>query len=163
MELFQDTGIWVLLSFLVFCVIMWRFAKDKFVALLDQRIETIRKEIDAAEALRVEAQELLAQYQRKQRDAAKEAEHIVETARKHANEARAEAEKELEITMARREQQLRDRLARMQEKAVQDIQAYAAQIAVQATKEIIIEKMDDKNSNKLIDQSIKGISDNLAA
>lgn len=163
MELFQDTGIWVLISFLVFCAVMWRFAKDKFCALLDGRIETIRKEIDAAESLRVEAQELLAQYQRKQRDAAKEAEQIIETARAHAEEARKEAEKDLEKTMARREQQLQERLNRMQEKATQDIQAYAAQIAVQATREIIAEKMDDKNSARLIEQSIRNISDSLAA
>lgn len=163
MEIFQDTAIWVLLSFFVFCGIMWRFAKDKFIALLDSRIEAIRKEIDAAEVLRVESQELLAQYQRKQRDAAKEAEQIIETAKQHAKEAKKLAEKELEASMARREQQLQERLTRMQEKAIQDIQAHAARLAVEATKEIIIEKLDEKNNAKLVEQSIKSVSDQLVA
>ena len=74
MEFFQDPASWILISFIIFCGIMWRFAKDKFLSMIDSRIETIKKEITTAENLRVEAQELLAQYQRKQRDVAQEAE-----------------------------------------------------------------------------------------
>ena len=162
MELFQDTSIWVLISFLVFAFVLWKTAKDKVVGMLDKRIEEIRKEIETAESLRVEAQELLAQYQRKQRDAIKEAEEIVATARTHAAEIQKQAEKELTEVAKRREQQLQERLKRMEQNAVQEIRAYAAELAVKATTEIIAKQMDKKTNENLIDQSIKNIARQLA-
>lgn len=161
-ELFQDTNIWVLCSFILFCVIMWVFAKDKVLAMIDGRIEAIRKEIENVENLRIEAQELRAQYQRKQRDAAKEAEEIIATAKKHVASIRKDAEKELEEVMKRREQQLQDRIQRIQNKAMQDIRAHAAQLAVQATSEIITNKLDKKNNDKLVEQSIKNVAGQLS-
>jgi F-type H+-transporting ATPase subunit b len=161
MELFQDSSIWVLLSFIVFLGILWVFGRDKFLALLDGKIEEIKKEIETAESLRVESQELLAQYQRKQRDAAKEAEQILETAKKHAAEIKKEAEKELKESMKRREQQLEERIQRMQDSAMQDIRSHAADLALQATTEIITDKLDKKDNEKLVQQSIKNVAGQL--
>lgn len=158
MELFQDTNIWVLLSFLVFVYIIWRYGKGQVLGILDKRIEEIRKEIETAESLRVEAQELLAQYQRKQRDAVKEAEEIVANARMHAEEIQKQAEKGLKEVAARREQQLEERLKRMEQNAIQEIQAYAAELAVKATSEIIAKQMDKKTNENLVEQSIKNIA-----
>lgn len=161
MEMFQDSATWVLCSFLIFCFVMWKFGKDKVLALLDKRIEDIRKEIETAESLRVEAQELLAQYQRKQRDASKEAKQIVETAKEHAAEIQKQAEKDLKDLAKRREQQLSERLERMEQNARQEIQAYAAELAVKATSEIISRQMDEKTNENLLNQSIKEVSGRL--
>jgi len=163
MELFQDAAIWVLLSFIVFCFVMWRFAKDSFLAMLDKRIDEIKKELETAEHLRVEAQELLAQYQRKQRDSAKESEQIVESAKKHAIEIQKSAEAELKEIAKRREIQHKERLQRMEEAAIQEIRVYAAELAVQATKEIISNQLDEENNSRLVNASIKSVSKQLAA
>ena len=161
MEIFQDTGIWVLFSFFLFCFVIWKFAKDKVLAALDKRIEDIRKEIDTAESLRVEAKELLAQYQRKQRDAAKEADEIIAMAKEHAAEIKKSAEKDLKDIAKRREQHLQERLERMEQNAKQEIRAYAAELAVKATSEIIARQMDKKTNENLLDQSIKNIAGQL--
>lgn len=162
MELFADTGTWVLCSFIIFCFVLWKFGKDSILGLLDKRIEEIRKEIETAESLRVEAQELLAQYQRKQRDAAKEAEDIVANAKSHAAEIQKQAEKDLKETAKRREQQLADRLERMEKNAMSEIQAYAAELAVKATSEIISNQMDQKTNENLVEKSIQDVSKKLA-
>lgn len=161
MALFQDTSIWVLISFLIFVTVLWRVGKDKVLAALDKRIEEIRKEIGTAESLRVEAQELLAQYQRKQRDAAKEAEEIVANAKAHAAEIQKQAEKDLKEIAKRRENQLKERLERMEQNARQEIQAYAAELAVKATTEIISRQMDEKTNENLVDQSIKNVTKHI--
>lgn len=161
MELFQDSQIWVTVSFLVFLFVMWKLGKSKLLEMLDKRIEDVRKEIETAESLRVEAQELLAQYQRKQRDAAKEAEEIVATAKTHAAEIKKQAEKDLKEIAKRREQQLADRLERMEQNALQEIQAHAAQLAVKATSEIIAKQMDKKTNENLVDKSIKDVAKQL--
>lgn len=162
MEFLHDTNIWVLLSFIVFIVALVKIAKDKVLALLDKRIDEIRKEIGTAESLRIEAQELLAQYQRKQRDAAKEAGEIIAKANEHAAEIQKQAEKDLKEIARRREQQLQERLNRMEQTARHEIQTYAAELAVKATMEIITRKMDKKTNENLINQSIKDVAKKMA-
>ncbi|MEC8664171.1 MAG: hypothetical protein VXY16_01715 [Pseudomonadota bacterium] len=158
MEFLSDTGSWVLISFLIFAFLAYTKGKAAFLNMLDSRIEAIKNEIETAESLRVEAQELLAQYQRKQRDAAKEAEEIVKTAKEHAEEIKKQADTDLKALTKKREEQLKERLSRMEEKAMREIQAYAAELAVNATKEIIAKQMDKKTNENLVKESIKNIS-----
>lgn len=152
---------WVLISFVLFAVGFWKFGLKLLIGKLDGRIDDIRKEIETAESLRVEAQELLAQYQRKQRDAAREAETILAAAEKHAAEIQKQAESELNEMIARKEAQLKDRLKRMEDAAMQEIKAYAAELSVKATAEIIAKQMDQATNDRLIDQSIKSIASQL--
>lgn len=163
MEFLNDTNSWVLISFLIFAFIFMKVGKGVLLGKLDSRIAEIRKEIETAESLRIEAQELLAQYQRKQRDAAKESEAIVAHARDAATQIRREAEADLKDSIARREAQLQERLARMEEKAMNDIRAYAAELAVRATREIIVSEMDESTNGNMVDKSIKAVAGKLAA
>lgn len=159
--MFADTHTWVLISFLLFAVMAFRFGKNKFLAKLDARIETIRDDIRNAESLRIEAQELLAQYQRKQRDAAKEAEDIVTAAKSAAALIRNQTEKDLQDLVTRKEAQLTERLQRMEDSAKAEIRTYAAELAVKATSEIIQSKLDQAANDRLIDASIRAVSAQL--
>ena len=161
MTLLQDTGFWVLLSFVLFAVVAFKFGRKKIIGSLDAKIEAIRDDIRTAENLRIEAQELLAQYQRKQRDAAHEAEQIVSTARAAADMIRKDAEADLESMMARKETQLAERLARMEAATKAEIQAYAAELAVKATQEIIVSKLDKTANDRLIEKSIQSVASQL--
>ncbi len=158
MELLADEHTWLVISFLAFLGIAWRLGKDKILALLDDKIEEIRKEIETAESLRIEAQEMLAQYQRKHRDAITESKKIIADAKKQAEAIHKQAGKDLEETLERRELQLKDRIKRMEQSAVQEIQNYAADLAMNAATEIITDKLDKKTGEKLVDQSIKNLS-----
>lgn len=161
MEFLNDPAIWLLTSFIIFAFLVFKFGKAALLGMLDSRIKTIRDDIDTAENLRIEAQELLAQYQRKHRDAVKEAEGIVTTAKQHAKEIQRQAEKDLDETMQRREKQLEERLERMELSAIQEIQSYAANLAIEATAEIIANKLDKKTGEALVEQSIKDIDQKL--
>lgn len=154
---------WVLISFAIFAVFTYKKGKGAFVKMLDDRIDAIKNEIETAESLRVEAQELLAQYQRKQRDAAKEADDMIKTAKKHAEEIKKQADLDLKELSKKREEQLAERLQRMEDKAMREIQAYAAELAVNATKEIIAKQMDKKTNENLVKESIKNVSKQISA
>ena len=156
-----DATFWLLISFVIFCVICWKMGKDAVLNILDSRIDAIRQEIETAESLRVEAQELLAQYQRKQRDAEKEATGIIETAEAHAKEIKKKAEADLKETMERREAQLKSRLERMEHSAIAEIQKYAADLAIKATTEIIAEHLDKKSNEKLVSDAIKDVGKHI--
>ena len=71
----------VAIAFVIFIVlVVWKGTK-KMTAGLDQRAETIRKQLDETQNLREEAQAALASYQRQQRDALAEADEIVAQAK----------------------------------------------------------------------------------
>lgn len=161
MTLLEDSHIWLIFSFLIFCFILVKYGKKALMGVLDSRIDEIKKELEVSENLRVEAQELLAQYQRKQRDAEKEAEQIIAKAEHNVLQIRKKAEEDLSETLKRREQQLKERLQQMEENAIQDIREHAANLAVEATAQIIIEKLGKKESDKLLDSSIKQAAQNL--
>lgn len=161
MEYLHDSNIWLVFSFLIFCFILLKYGKKALEGMLDNRIETIKKEIQTAESLRVEAQEMLAQYQRKHRDAVKEADAMIAEAEKHAIEIRKNAEEELKQTIARREKQLKDRLSTLEAQAIAEIQKHAAELSINATREIIADNMDQKTHSKLVDDCLSSIGKNL--
>ena len=160
-HLLQDGYTWYTFSFLIFVGLIVKFGVPVINKGLDSRIEQIKKDLAESESLRVEAQEMLAQYQRKHRDAVKESEKIIATARENAEKFKANAEAELNEIINRREQQLVERLNRMEQNAVNEIQAYAADLAINAATQIIIEKLDKKTNAKLVDQSIENVQSNI--
>lgn len=157
----NDTAIWVAISFLIFAVVAFKLGRKSVLDGLDSRINEVKDEIETAERLRVEAQELLAQYQRKQRDATKEAGEIIDRAQKQAELIAKTSETELSDTIARREVQLTERLKRLEDNAVAEIKSHAADIAVAATTEIIVQTLDTKTNSGLNEQTISALPKNL--
>ena len=71
----QMAEFWVAVAFVVFLLILLYYKVPKLIAKsLDDRAEAIRKELDEARRLREEAQNLLADYQKKHRNVGQEAE-----------------------------------------------------------------------------------------
>lgn len=163
MEFLYSSDTWYLISFLMFAFIIWKFGGPFLIKMLDDQIASIREEIETAENLRVEAQSLLAQYQRKQKDAIKDAEKIIENAEKQAEGIRKQADKDLNETIKRREKQLKERLDRMEEAAKEEIRQYAAGLAISATSEIIAKTLDKKANQNLVDDAIKNVNKSLSA
>ncbi|NQZ14973.1 MAG: hypothetical protein HRT94_09150 [Alphaproteobacteria bacterium] len=157
----HDTSLWVAFSFILFVVVAFKLGRKSVVNGLDGKINEIKSEIDNAERLRVEAQELLAQYQRKQQDAEKEAKDIVKNAKSQAKSIKKNMQIELEDIMARRESQLADRMKRLEENAIAKIQNEAADVAMAATTEMIMQTLDEKTQKNLMDDSIKVVSKQL--
>lgn len=158
MEFLQDSNSWVLISFIIFATLAYMKGKGIVTSLLDKKIEGIRKDIEAAEAMRVEAQELLAQYQRKNREAENQAAEIVENAEKRVAEMKKEAEARIKDDMKRREEQLEQRLTMMEERAIADIQEHASRLTLAATKEIISSAMSQKENDRLNKEVLEELS-----
>lgn len=156
-----DTAIWVAISFALFAILAFKLGRKSVVGKLDGRIQEIKDEIENAERIRVEAQELLAQYQRKQQDAEKEAKEMVKSAKAQAKVIKKSMQAELDETMERREAQLADRMKRLEENAIAQIQNEAADVAMAATTEMIMQALDDKTKKALTDSSVEVISKQL--
>lgn len=160
-ELLHDTNFWVLLSFIIFVGVFLKYGKAKALASLDEKISSIKTELETAEKLRVDAQELLAEYQRKHMDAMSEAAQIISHARQQAESLKSKAESDLAETLKRREAQLDERLTRIEQNARQEIEAYTAKIAVNAAKNLLTEKIDAKSDKDIINNVLGNVSKTL--
>lgn len=159
--MFHDPTFWFLIAFIIFVVAVSRPISKGTNKALDSRADKIRSELDEAEKLRVDAQDLLASYQRKQRDAAKEAEAILAHAREEVERMRARAASNLEQVTARREQMALERIELAEASAVADIRALAVDIAIDAARNLIEESMQGERADALIESSISDLSGRL--
>ena len=154
---YQDPTFWFFIAFVIFIILVSKPISRMAGKALDARGEKIRSDLDEAEKLRAEAQDLLATYQRKQRDAAKEAEAIVERAREEATRLATRSAEELRLTLARREQMAVDRIAQAEHKAVQEVRALAVDLALDATRRLIEQGIatNGAKGDAMIDAAIK--------
>ena len=157
----QEPEIWLLVAFSIFVGLMARPLWTRVTGGLDDRASRIRGELDEARQLREEAQATLASYQRKQRDAAKEAEGILRHAEEEAKRLTAEAEATLEAMLARREALARDRIAQAEARAVEEVKDEAIEVALAATKALIEEHMDAAKGEELIVAAVKDLPGKL--
>lgn len=159
MEMLQSSAVlWVGFSFTIFVILAVKFGGKGIIGALDKKIAEIKNEIETAERLKAEAQALFADFQQKQRDAEKAAAEIIEQAKQSALLVQKQAEYELSETIERREAQLAERLKRIEEKAIADIQNHAADLALKATQEIVEKTLDEKAGTKLVDQAIASVA-----
>lgn len=155
--MFADPTFWVAVSFVLFVALVARTVWQKATASLDARADEIRARLEEAQNLREEAQAAKANYQRLQRDALKEAEAILAHARDEAKRMREEAEGKLEASLARREQLAIEKIAAAETKALQDVREQMVDLAVAATRQLIVSNIDDKVRTRLIDDAVADI------
>lgn len=157
-DILADTSIWLTVSFAIFAWILWSKGKSALLSSIDSYIATVRQEIGAAKSLKAEAQGLMQEFEAKHRDSVKEAEEILALARKQVAQIQEQAAKDMAEASARREKQLAQRLERMKQAAMTEIQNYAADLAIKATREIIIEKLDSREHKRLVEAAVKDVT-----
>jgi F-type H+-transporting ATPase subunit b len=161
MHLFADPEFWVLLAVLAFAVIVWKPARRYIVGTLDERAMRIRGELDEARKLREEAEQLLAEYQTKQRAAAAEAQAIVAHAREEAERIAAQAARDLQQSLERRQRLAAERIAQAESKAMDEIRAAAVDVAIAAAREVIVSELDERRGAALLDTAIASLPQRL--
>lgn len=154
-NVFQTPEFWVAVAFVIFCgIIVYVGAHKKIIVALDQRSARIKSELDEARRLRDEAAQLLAEYQRKQRDAEMEAAGIIAGAKAEAERLAAETKGKMEEFISRRTQMAQTKIAQAEVQALADVRAAAAEAAVTAAEKILTDTVKGKVSDDLIAQGI---------
>jgi F-type H+-transporting ATPase subunit b len=151
----QTAEFWVAIAFVIFCgILIYVGAIRKMTDALDQRSARIKAELDEARRLRDEAAQLLAEYQRKQRDAEREAAGIIAGAKSEAERLAAEARTKMEEFVVRRTQMAETKITQAEAQALADVRIAAAEAAVTAAEKILTETVKGKVAGDLIAQGI---------
>jgi len=155
--LIHDPTFWVAVAFVVFVVLVFKPIKGALVGGLDAKIAEIRQEVEEAEKLREEAQSLLANYQRQQRQAIQDAEAIVARAKEEAERHRAEADEAMKDMVRRQEEQAREKIAQAETAAIQEVRAMSVELAMAAAEKLLADRLAGDEGANLIDRSIEDI------
>jgi F-type H+-transporting ATPase subunit b len=152
-----DAEFWVAVAFVIFVgVLIYVRAHKIAVAAIDARRAGIEAELDQARRLKEEAQALLAQYQRKQREADTEAAAILAGARAEAERLTLEANAKMEDFLARRTKMAEAKIAQAEAQALADVRAAAAEAAAAAAEQVLRQTVKGQVADDLIS---KGIAD----
>lgn len=153
----QSAETWVAAAFIIFVAAVARPLWRMMTGSLDGRSEAIKAELDEAQRLREEAQHTLAEYQRKQRDALAEAEGIIAEARQEAQRMQRANEERTQASLERREQQALDMIAAAEARAVADVRALAADVAIDATHRILTDVVEGQKGDELVNNAISEV------
>ena len=153
-----ETENWVALGFLCFLgLLAYLGAHRKVIEALDQRQARIKSELDEARRLREEAQALLAEFERKGREAETEAAAIIASAKAEAERLAAEAKARMEDFVARRTKMAEAKIVQAEAQALADVRSAAADAAVAAAEKILSAAAKGKVAEDLLAQGIEDV------
>ncbi len=157
----ESAEFWVAVSFVVFVVALWKPASGALTGALDARAVRIKAELDQAAKLRDEAQALLVSYRQKHKESVREAEDMVVRAKAEAERHAAQAVKDLEAALKRREELAMQRIAQAEAQAAAEVRAVAVDAAISATRKLLAESLEGQRADALIDQAIAELPQKL--
>ncbi len=154
----METENWVALGFLCFIgLLIYLGAHRKIIEGIDGRRARIKSELDDAHRLRKEAESLLAEFERKGREAEAEAEAIIAGARAEAERLAAEAKAKAEDFVTRRTKMAEEKIAQAESQALADVRSAAAEAAVAAAEKILAAAAKGKVAEELLARGIEDI------
>ena len=158
----MDATFWVGAAFVLFVgILVYLKVPGMLTGVLDERAKKISDDLDQARELREEAQVLLATYQRKQRDALKEAEEIIAHAKEEAMREAEQAEKKLEEAVARRRQAALNKIALAEAQAENEVRDAAIEIAIAAATAVVAQQVQGDRADALVNTAIQDLRRHL--
>ena len=153
---FAFVGLVLFLALIVYLKVPGMMAKS-----LDGRADQIRNELAEAKRLREEAQHLLAEYQRKRKEAEAEAAHIVAAAEREAEMLTAEAKKKTEEFVANRTALSEQKIKQAEVDAIKAVRSAAVDLAIAAAEAVISKQADGKVQSELFGQAVGEVKTRL--
>jgi F-type H+-transporting ATPase subunit b len=151
-----DVGLmlWTLLVFFVTLYLLRRFAFPPIQAALEKRQRLIEDSIDSAQKTKDEAEQILAEYRERLKEARVQAEEIVARARK-AGEA-TERQTLEDARQSRQEllEQTRRDIEAETRRAIQEIRNEVADLTVAATERVTRKTLDEADQRRLVEEAL---------
>ncbi len=160
--MFSDPTFWVAVGFALFVVgVIYLKVPAMLGKALDERGAKIRSELEQARRLREDAQALFVDYQRRQREAQKEAEDIVAHAKEEAARMLSEAEAEIAASIVRRRKLAETKIAQAEAAALKDVREAAVDLAIAGASAVLKSQMQGPAGQAAMDKAIADIGRHL--
>lgn len=151
---YQSAEFWVAVSFVATVLALMRPVIRIGYKMLRKRRNLIAKRIEDASNVHAEAQKMLADYERKYRQAKNEAAEILNRAEREIAILKKDRLTRLENDMANKEREAVSRIAAAQDEAVREVTEKTAELTIRTVREVLARKLTPAGQDKLIDESI---------
>ncbi len=158
----MDNTFWATVALVIFLGVVFYFKVPAMITKsLDERANKIRAELEEAKRLREEAQQLLADFQRRRKEAEKDAVEIVAAAKREADALVEDANRKTEEYVTRRTAMAEQKIAQAEREAINEVRASAVDIAVEAARKLLADKLDAKTGGELFKSSLAEVKAKL--
>ncbi|AGF74225.1 F0F1 ATP synthase subunit B [Bartonella australis AUST/NH1] len=146
---------WAFIGLIFFLALLVYFKVPSMIIRgLDERAKRIKDELDEALRLREEAQEVLAEYQRKRAEAEKDAQEIIAAAKHEVEAMIAEARAKTEEYVKNRNKLAEKKIAQAEADAIRMVSSSAIDLAISAARTLIAKELDSDRADELIKESL---------
>ena len=151
-----DATFWVAVSFFIFFGgLAYLKVPQKINKALTDEIAKIKKELDEAEKLKVEAKNLLSDYENKIDKSKKETQEIIAAAKKDNEKNILEKTKKFHQVLEDRKRGIEQKIAQMKDGALKDIKNASIKISMEAVEHLIKNSIDKNKLEKLYIKSLE--------
>jgi F-type H+-transporting ATPase subunit b len=152
----------LLLALVILIVAVWKPVTKNIFGALDARSERIRAELDEAQRLHEEAKALLAKYQRQLQEGEQLAGEIEAQAETERVRLEERMRADYEVAVKRRTEQALDRIQQEEQRAVAEVRARAADLAVRTARRLLTERIGDQEAHQMLQNAVQDVSRRLA-
>lgn len=154
---YADVEFWVGMAFILSIVVLAKPAYKYLKEAMQKKVVSVKNQIDDAVKLRDDAQELLAQYERKFSTTEEEVAEIVKQAEKNIANQKKNDLAILKENTAVKEKEIKRRIATSTENALAEINQSVTHSAINLAKKAIETHINKVNKGLLIDNAIESL------
>jgi len=154
--------IWTWLCFGALLGLLAKFAYKPIVAILEQRANTIREELEASEKTRKDAEDLLAQYQAKLDEGRADVQKMIEEGRSVGEKLKREIVEKADAESKALVKKAQEEIEREKKKALMALQEQVAELSVQVATKMISETLQPSDHEKLIAGALAQVKEDYA-
>ena len=122
---------------------------------LTDQINEMKRELDEAEKLKIEAKNLLSNYENKIDKSKKETQEIINLAKKDSEKTILEKTKKFHQIIENKKKNAEQKIVRMKENALKDIKNISVKISMEAVEHLIKNSIDKSKLEKLYIKSLE--------
>ena len=157
-----DASFWVAVSFFIFLIgLIYLKVPQKVNNSLTDQINKIRKELDESEKLKVEAKNLLSNYESKIDKSKKEVQEIINLAKKESEKTILEKTEKFHQTMEIKKKNAEQKIVQMKENALNDIKNVSIKVSLEAVEHLIKNSIYKNKLEKLYAKSLDQVKNSL--
>ena len=147
---------WVGVSFILFFAgLIYLKVPQKVNDSLTNQINQVKKELDEAEKLKVEAKNLLSNYENKIDKSKKEVLEIINLAKKDSEKTILEKTEKFHQIMENKKKNAEQKIVQMKENALKDIKNISVKVSMEAVEHLIKKSIDKNKLEKFYTKSLE--------
>jgi len=157
-----DATFWVAVSFFIFAGgLIYLKVPQKVNSSITLQINKIKKDLEDAEKIKVEAKNILSEYENKIDKSKKEVQDIMNIAKRDSEKNILDKTKKFHELLEERKKNLEQKIIQMKENALKDIKNISIKVSVEAVEHLIKNSIDKNKIEKIYSESLDQVKDSL--